>query len=214
MTASLDNLAAGNVQWATQIKTVAPGFFPQQASTSQTPKVLWIGCADSRVPESVITGSIPGAIFVHRNIANQFLEHDLNALAVLAHAVSLKVEHVVVVGHTHCGGVAESERIARPNAPRERSSFLCSESCLPDTADDSPLRRWLEHLVDLVKSLHLPDDMSSEEAIPLITKANVLAQVETIRNTDIVQNAEFPPLIHGWIYDLDEGVLVKDIVES
>ncbi|KAA1472338.1 carbonic anhydrase [Dentipellis sp. KUC8613] len=211
MTASLDNLAAGNVQWADQIKTIAPGFFPQQASTSQTPKVLWIGCADSRVPESVITGSIPGAIFVHRNIANQFLEHDLNALAVLAHAVSLKVEH----GHTHCGGVAESERIARPNAPRatERSSFECSESHLPRTADESPLRRWLEHLVELVKSLGLPDDMPSEEAIPLITKANVLNQVETILKTDIVQNAEAPPLVHGWIYDLDEGVLVKDTVD-
>ncbi|KIP01124.1 hypothetical protein PHLGIDRAFT_38394, partial [Phlebiopsis gigantea 11061_1 CR5-6] len=102
----LTRLLTSNAQWATDVSRVEPAFF-EQCAKGQSPKVLWIGCADSRVPESVVLACKPGEVFVTRNIANQVHLHDDSVLAVLAYAVAeLGVEHVVVVGHSNCGGVA------------------------------------------------------------------------------------------------------------
>src|ERR1700744_256646 len=102
----LTALLARNRAWAAQVKQEDPEFF-QRLATAQHPNYLWIGCADSRVPANQILGLIPGEIFVHRNVANVVVHSDLNCLSVMQFAVDyLKVEHVLVVGHYGCAGVA------------------------------------------------------------------------------------------------------------
>ncbi|KZT69837.1 carbonate dehydratase, partial [Daedalea quercina L-15889] len=99
------SLLTRNDEWAAGMQRIHPGVFHHMAK-GQQPKVLWIGCADSRVPESAITASVPGDIFVHRNIGNQFSPDDVSAASAVQFAVQiLRVSHVVIVGHTNCGGV-------------------------------------------------------------------------------------------------------------
>src|SRR5919112_1072168 len=107
----VDNLIANNRAWAAAKTQADPEFF-KRLTGQQTPKYLWIGCSDSRVPANEIVGLDPGEIFVHRNVANLVVHSDLNCLSVLQYAVeTLKVEHVMVVGHYGCGGVqAVAER--------------------------------------------------------------------------------------------------------
>src|SRR4051812_11927902 len=102
---SLDDLLANNEKWATAVEERRPGFFSRLAQ-QQSPRYMWIGCADSRVPANEITGLDPGEVFVHRNIANVVVPSDLNALSTIQFSVDvLKVEHIMVVGHYGCGGV-------------------------------------------------------------------------------------------------------------
>ncbi|KAH9886646.1 carbonic anhydrase [Cubamyces lactineus] len=182
----LARLLSNNAQWAEDVEKVEPGFFAQSAK-GQAPKVLWIGCSDSRVPESVVTASKPGDIFVHRNIANQFHPEDDSALAVLTYAVAhVGVSHVILVGHTNCGGAQACHAIAHdPSAE----------------APEGPLGRWLAPLTELARA---HDDLTD------LVEANVRTQVENIARTDVVQAAWAKGKdvqVHGWVYELETGRL-------
>jgi carbonic anhydrase len=122
---TLPHLFANNRAWAEGIKHEDPGFFPRLAK-QQSPRYMWIGCADSRVPANEIVGLPPGEVFVHRNIANVVVHTDLNCLSVIQYAVEvLQVEHIIVCGHYGCGGVKaaldafSSFSVAQPTACTE-----------------------------------------------------------------------------------------------
>ena len=110
MSSSLQHLIDNNRVWAARIERERPGFF-QKLSHQQSPRYLWIGCSDSRVPANEITGLDPGEVFVHRNVANVVVHSDLNALSTIQFAVEhLKVQHIIVVGHYGCAGVRAAMR--------------------------------------------------------------------------------------------------------
>ncbi|KAG2119408.1 carbonic anhydrase [Suillus clintonianus] len=194
----IHTLLNANQEWAQSVIKDAPDFFTQSA-TGQSPKVLWIGCSDSRVPESVITASKPGDIFVHRNIANQFHLHDDSALSVLTYAVKVVgVEHVVLVGHTHCGGAAACLTAAKEAATNPGAS-----------KSDTPLTRWLGPLIARVQSLDL-SACSASEALNKVVDANVIMQVDNICKSEPITTAWADPnakkvVVYGWVYDLAEG---------
>lgn len=179
-----------NRAWARRMVDEDAGYFRRLAA-QQTPRFLWIGCADSRVPANVIAGLDPGEVFVHRNVGNVFAHSDLNALAVLEYAVSvLKVEHVIVCGHYGCGGVAA--------ALDQRRHGL---------ADN-----WLRHIKD-VAAKHV----EALEAVPdAVARANKLAELNAIEqtlnvcHTSIVQEAWASGQelsVRAWIYGLEDGLL-------
>jgi carbonic anhydrase len=190
MSAKLPELFANNRVWAHRTTTRDPGFF-QALSAQQSPKYLWIGCSDSRVPANEIVGLRPGELFVHRNVANVVVHTDLNCLSVLQYAIDvLKVEHVIVCGHYGCGGV--------------RAAYLRSSLGLIDN--------WLRHVQD-VHDRHdavvngEPDD---DQRIARLCELNVVEQVIHVCRTTIVEDAwrrEQPVTIQGWIYDLRDGLL-------
>ncbi|GJE98258.1 carbonic anhydrase [Phanerochaete sordida] len=193
----LNRLLQNNAQWAADVARVEPGFFDQCAK-GQAPKVLWIGCADSRVPESVIMACKPGEVFVTRNIANQVHLHDDSIQSVLTYAIAeLGVEHVVVVGHSHCGGVAA----------------CLGAAAAPPAAPSAPLGRWLAPLTDLARALHGPQPLE-------LVEANVRAQVQQLLQTDAVRAAWGADRgktqlvgVHGWVYDIEKGRL-RDLAVS
>ncbi|KAJ6623478.1 carbonic anhydrase [Mycena sp. CBHHK59/15] len=199
-----------NSEWAKRVEAQEPGFFAQSA-TGQTPQVLWIGCSDSRVPESVVTAVRPGEIFVHRNIANQFQLEDNSVQSVLTYAVDhLGVEHVVIVGHTGCGGAA-----ACFGAACSPSFSASATSCIvdPGLPADASLNEWLTPLTKLVASLKL-SSVPPEEALPLIVEENVKMQVENLSQAKTIVDAWAHKSrkgkdvwIHGWVYDLATGGL-------
>ncbi|KAL1943408.1 hypothetical protein VTO73DRAFT_4483 [Trametes versicolor] len=186
----LARLLANNKQWADDVEEKHPGFFEESAHNKQSPKVLYIGCSDSRVPESVATMSMPGDIFVHRNIANQFHLDDDNALSVLTFAVAaLGVSHIIVAGHTGCGGVQAAHDTAHPPP----SGF---------EAPQEPLPRWLAPLTEIARAPEFEGDLAA------LTEANVRAQVADVAKTDVVRAAwaEGKDLqVHGWVYELETG---------
>ncbi|RPD63531.1 carbonic anhydrase [Lentinus tigrinus ALCF2SS1-6] len=189
----LARLLSNNAQWAEDVEKAEPGFLAE-LSKAQTPKVLWIGCADSRVPESVLTASRPGDIFVHRNIANQFHPTDDSALSVLSYAVEhVGVTHVLLVGHTNCGGAAACAAAAQ------------SSPSGPPSAPESPLERWLAPLTELARGLlDEGTDMSG------LVEANVRMQVANIAGSEVMQRvwaAGKDVQVHGWVYDLESGRL-------
>ncbi|THH28347.1 hypothetical protein EUX98_g5844 [Antrodiella citrinella] len=208
---ALAKLLVQNEAWAENMDETRPGFFNTSAQ-SQNPAVLWLGCSDSRVPESVITNSLPGDIFVERNIANQVLSTDTNILAVLTYAIEhLNVSRIVIAGHTHCGGVqycydqAASLPTPTPNP-------------LPPLPDPV-LNTWLSGLYTLaVRLLNNPSISTSapqdaDAAMELITVENVRMQVESTSELDVVQKAwnEGKDLrIVGWLHQLENGRL-KDL---
>ncbi|KAG8772409.1 hypothetical protein FRC20_004128 [Serendipita sp. 405] len=184
-----------NAQWAEKVKSVEPHFFEESAK-NQSPNVLWFGCADSRVPESVVLAVKPGEVFVHRNIANQFHLHDDSALSVLSFAVdTLGVKHVVVCGHTQCGGI--------------RGAYGLSCNPPSSAAAETPLGRWLTPLTNLARTKSIPS-LGEEKGLPALTVASVTQQVSNIASTDTVKNAwgrGIPLTIHGWVYNLATGKL-------
>ena len=179
-----------NRKWARGISERDPNFF-KALSEQQSPKYLWIGCSDSRVPANDIVGLLPGELFVHRNVANIVVHTDLNCLSVLQFAIDvLKVEHVIVCGHYGCGGVRAA----------------CSEVSL------GLIDNWLRNVQD-VRDRHV-DLMESagagEAAVNRLCELNVIAQVRNVCQTTIVQDAwrrEQMLAVHGWIYDLHDGLL-------
>jgi len=188
--ASLDHLFANNRKWAQRIKSRDPQFFDTLAQ-QQTPKYLWIGCSDSRVPANEIVDLLPGELFVHRNVANVVVHTDLNCLSVLQYAVDvLAVEHVIVCGHYGCGGV----RAALSNV----SLGL--------------IDNWLRHVQD-VRDRHLAavEEIADGEArVDRLCELNVVTQVRHVCQTTIVQDAwrrGQSLTIHGWIYSLQDGLL-------
>ena len=190
MADSLDHLFQSNRAWAAATEQREPGFFTRLAQ-QQTPKYMWIGCADSRVPANEITGLDPGEGFVHRNVANVVVHSDLNALSTLQFAVEhLKVRHIMVVGHYGCAGVRAAMRGIRVGL-----------------ADN-----WLRHVQDVHQKheRYLGDVLPNREKQDRLCELNVIEQVANICQTTIVQDAwERGQLltIHSWIYGLQDGLL-------
>lgn len=179
-----------NRQWADRIKAANPDYFAK-LSLQQAPDILWIGCADSRVPANQILDLPPGEVFVHRNIANVVVPSDLNCLSVLQFAVEvLGVSHILVCGHYGCGGV--------------RAAMAEGDNGLIDN--------WLNH-IRLVHRLHahdLPDDMLQEEALDRLCELNVIEQVDNVCRTTIVRDAWAKGSklqVHGVVYSLKDGIL-------
>lgn len=188
----LDNLLEKNSEWANAIKNEDPDFF-SRLSKQQTPEYLWIGCSDSRVPPNQIMGLLPGELFVHRNIANVVVHTDLNSQSVLEYAVkALKVKHVIVCGHYGCGGVAASMQDQQVGV----------------------IDNWLRNIRDVYYSnltafKGLQDDNAR---VDRLCELNVAQQVANVAHTNVVQNAwkQGQELsIHGWIYDMRDGLLKK-----
>jgi len=190
MSENLDHLFANNRQWADTIRAEDPQFFERLAKL-QNPEYLWIGCSDSRVPANQITGLLPGEVFVHRNIANQVVHSDLNCLSVLQFAVdSLKVKHVLVVGHYGCGGV--------------RAALEQSRLGLVDN--------WLRHVQD-VREKHrefLATVDNHDVRLRRMCELNVAEQVFNVCHTTVVRDAwdrGQSVTVHGWSYDVADGIL-------
>ncbi|MDR3404539.1 MAG: carbonate dehydratase [Chthoniobacter sp.] len=182
-------LLTRNRAWAAQVKHEDPQFFHRLARAQQ-PKYLWIGCADSRVPANEILGLVPGEIFVHRNVANVVVHTDLNCLSVLQFAVDLlKVEHVLVVGHYGCAGVAA--------ALANRRLGL--------------IDNWLRHIQDIrLKHAVYLETQPEEKRANRLCELNVIEQVVNVCQTTVVQDAwergqELH--IHGWTYALEDGLM-------
>ena len=189
MTTSISDLFAHNRAWAAQMEAERPDFFTSLVQ-QQTPKYMWIGCSDSRVPANQITGLEPGEVFVHRNVANVVVHSDLNALSTIQFAVErLKVEHVMVVGHYGCSGVRAALEGARIGL-----------------ADN-----WLRHIQD-VRDLHrdLLEGIAEERRCDALVELNVIEQVVNVAQSTVVQDAWARGqdlTLHGWIYALRDGLL-------
>jgi carbonic anhydrase len=189
MTIELQELFDNNRDWAKSQELRQPGFFSKLLE-QQTPQYLWIGCADSRVPANELVGLLPGELFVHRNVANVVVPTDLNCLSVLQFAVDLlKVRHVIVVGHSNCGGVKAVLGNARVGL-----------------ADN-----WLSHVHD-VKNRHQTwlDSLRSEKRLDALCELNVLEQSRNVCRTTIVADAwerGQEVVVHGWVYGLHDGLL-------
>jgi carbonic anhydrase len=190
MTKELDDLFANNRQWAANMVAREEGFFTKLLA-QQEPQYLWIGCADSRVPANELVGLLPGELFVHRNVANLVVHTDLNALSVIQFAVDvLNVLHVIVVGHSQCGGV--------------KAALLGKRAGLVDN--------WLRHVVD-VRDTHagllacIDDEARRVDAL---VELNVLEQARNVCHTTIVKDAWArgqSVTVHGWVYGLHNGLL-------
>ncbi|AYL98938.1 carbonate dehydratase [Mucilaginibacter celer] len=190
---SYNKLIANNAAWVER-KLAEDGEFFKNLAKGQSPEVLWIGCSDSRVPANEVTGTKPGEVFVHRNIANVCVHSDMNMLSVLDYAVNvLKVKHVIVAGHYGCGGVA---------AAMSHKQFGLIDN-------------WLRHIKDVYR-LHANElDRITDETtrVNRLVELNVTEQVYNLCKTTIIQNAwkERHDLeVHGWVIDLASG-LVKDL---
>lgn len=186
----LKRLLDQNKAWAESITARDPEFFPNLAK-QQSPTFLWIGCSDSRVPATQLVGMEPGEMFVHRNVANVVVHTDFNCLSVMQYAVDvLKVEHIIVCGHHGCGGV--------------KAAMNNSQLGLIDN--------WLRHVQD-VRDEHeeiLARIDDEEERLDRLCELNVIEQVLNVGRTTIVQGAwqrGQELVVHGWIYDLDDGLL-------
>ncbi len=179
-----------NKMWAKKVLDTDPQFF-HKMSQVQNPEILWIGCADSRVPANQIINLPAGEVFVHRNIANVIVHTDLNALSVIQYAVDvLKVKHIIVCGHYGCGGI--------------KASMIESSNGLIDN--------WLGHIKDVARfhenELHKISDFNTRFA--RLCELNVLEQVNNIKNTTIVKNAlknNQELEIHAFIYDIKDGII-------
>jgi carbonic anhydrase len=186
---SIQTLIENNAIWADRMRRSDPEFFTHLAQ-QQSPKYLWIGCSDSRVPANQITGLPPGEVFVHRNVANVVQETDFNVLAVLQYAVDvLKVRHVIVCGHYGCGGVKAALENFRHGI----------------------IDNWLAPIRSL-KRIHKDELAGLDEGSKLdrLCELNVLSQARHVARTTIVEDAwERGQLlaIHSWIYRLDQGIL-------
>jgi carbonic anhydrase len=190
-----DKLLLENKAWAAEKIQNDPNYF-KKLSGIQTPEFLWVGCSDSRVPANEITGTSPGEIFVHRNIANMVVHTDVNLLSVLEYAVNhLKVKHVIVCGHYGCGGVKAS--MAQHNL--------------------GIINKWIMHIKD-VQRIHAEElqAIGDEDArTNRLVELNVIEQVTNLAKTSIIQKAwkdRQAPHLHGWVYGLENG-LIKPIFE-
>ena len=183
------HLFDNNRAWARAVEERHPGFF-ETLSKQQSPRYLWIGCADSRVPANEIVGLLPGEMFVHRNVANVVVHTDLNCLSVLQFAVDvLRVEHVIVCGHYGCGGVRAAH----------------------DGQTLGLIDNWLRHVQD-VHDRHAAviDALDGDAATDRLCELNVIEQTRNVCQTTIVRDAwgrGQELAVHGWIYSLRDGLL-------
>ena len=193
---SYEKLLLENKAWAAEKIADDPQYFNRLVHL-QTPEFLWIGCSDSRVPANEITGTQPGEIFVHRNVANLVINTDVNLLSVLDYAVThLKVKHVIVCGHYGCGGI---------KAASTKTDFK------------AVLNMWLRSIKDVYR-LHRDelDAINNEEfRCDRLVELNVQEQIFNLAKTSIIQRAwknEQRPDLHGWVYGLKDG-LIKPVHE-
>ncbi|ORX85954.1 carbonic anhydrase [Basidiobolus meristosporus CBS 931.73] len=186
----LSSLLNNNAEWSKNIHQTDPTFFARSAE-KQSPKILWLGCSDSRVSAEQIVGAGPGELFVHRNVANLCIHTDLNCLSVIQYAVDvLKIEHIIVCGHYGCGGVAAAMR--------------------PDL--NGLIDNWLVNIKDVYAAnkerFEGVEDQKSRE--DLLSELNVGNTVQSICHTAIVQQAWKRGQnlsVHGWIYGLEDGLI-------
>lgn len=191
MEKSYKRLIENNKTWVASQLELDPNFF-DNLSKGQQPEYLWIGCSDSRVPAESITGTEPGEMFVHRNIANMVVHSDMNMLSVLSYAVEvLKVKHIIVCGHYGCGGVM---------AAMKNQQFGLIDN-------------WLRHIKDVYRYHGAELDAIQDEALRArrFVELNVQEQVHDLGKTSIVQNAwkrNQPLHLHGWVYDIHDGLII------
>jgi carbonic anhydrase len=187
-----EKLLLENKAWAEEKVRNQPEFFERLAK-DQTPDVLWIGCADSRVPSEIIVNAQPGEMFVHRNIANQVITTDFNSLSVLQYAVDvLGVNHVIVCGHYNCGGIRAALR-------RQSPDLLI-------------VNKWLKHIKDIYRfhQAELEALSNEDQRVHRLVELNVIEQIYNLAHTSIIQNAwsrDQRPTLHGWVYGLNDGVI-------
>ncbi|KAH9171707.1 carbonic anhydrase [Lactarius sanguifluus] len=209
-------ILSANAQWAGEMNATDPDFFKQSSNGPQTPKVrfwflgpnssssysyfcvpraqvLWIGCSDSRVPETVVTASRPGDIFVHRNIANQVHSNDDSTLSAISYTVAhVHVEHILVVGHTQCGGADAALKAVAGEAETELV-----------------ISRWLTPLMELARKLD-SEAQSCSDPLTRLIEENVRVQVENVASSEPVRKvweAQKDLWVHGLVYELETGLL-------
>ncbi len=189
MSTELTELFDKNRDWARKTEEREAGFFTRLLQ-QQKPEYLWIGCADSRVPANELVGLLPGELFVHRNVANLLVHSDLNALSVIQYAVdALGVKHIIVVGHSNCGGI--------------RAAMTNQRAGLVDN--------WLRHVQD-VRDAHevFLESLPEESRVDALVELNVLEQARNVCRTTVVADAWHrgqPVVVHGWVYGLHNGLL-------
>ena len=187
---SYQKLLVENKIWAADQVAKDPAYFSRLVDIQQ-PEFMWIGCSDSRVPANELTGSQPGEIFVHRNVANMVVHTDLNMLSVLQYAVEvLKVKHIIVCGHYGCGGV--------------RAAMTQTSLGL--------INKWLRNIKDVYRIHREEVDaiVDKDKRANRLVELNEPEQVMNLAKTSIVQSAwkkENRPDIHGWVYDLHDGII-------
>ena len=177
----IEQLLANNKAWAEDVEKDMPGFF-RKLENQHKPKILWIGCSDSRVPADQLVGVMPGEVFVHRNISNQVINTDINLMCVLQYAIDfLRVKHIIVCGHYNCGGI---------------------EAVL-ENQTSGLLDHWLENVKDLMERNGTP-------GLDEMCELNVRLQVRNLALNTIVRRAwsqGHPLFLHGWIYSVSNGLL-------
>lgn len=192
----IEKLLLENKAWSSEIKADDPEYF-ERLSHLQTPEFLWIGCSDSRVPADKITGTQPGEIFVHRNVANLVIHTDVNLLSVVDYAVNhLKVNHVIVCGHYGCGGV---------------------KAAMTNHDFKYVLNMWLRNIKDVYRlyAKELDAIADIDQRADRLVELNVKEQVIHLAKTSIIQRAwkyDRRPQLHGWVYGLRDG-LIKPIFD-
>src|SRR6478735_7601087 len=173
---SYEKLLLENKAWASEKIQDDPEYF-QRLSQIQAPEFLWIGCSDSRVPANEITGTQPGEIFVHRNIANMVIHTDLNLISVLEYAVNvLKVQHIIVCGHYGCGGV---------KAAMTRHSV-------------GIINKWIRNIKDETKRVDRLVELNVQEQVINLAKTSIVQTAWKYHQR---------PAIHGWVYGLNDGLI-------
>lgn len=185
-----EKLLLQNKAWSEEKLQLDKDFF-NRLSHQQKPKFLWIGCSDSRVPANEITGTDPGEVFVHRNIANMVVHTDLNLLSVLQYAVEvLEVDHIIVCGHYGCGGV---------EAALGNKSF-------------GLINKWLRNIKEVYKMYQAEIDAlpNHVDRVNRLVELNVLEQCQDLIKTSILQKSwknRKSPEVHGWVYGLNNGLV-------
>ncbi len=192
---SYQQLILSNKAWVQEITEQDPQFFKRQVG-GQRPEILWIGCSDSRVSPDQITQTLPGEMFIHRNIANLVHADDLNFMSVLQYAIEvLEVQHIVLCGHYGCGGIR----------------------AVLEGRVQGPIAEWLENANGVrTRHAHEIESQPSEDAkVNRFVECNVRDQLLDVARTDIVQAAFAKGKalqLHGWVYDVSDG-LIKPLLE-
>jgi carbonic anhydrase len=190
-------LLRNNKDWARRVERDTPGFFGQLVA-QQRPRYLWIGCSDSRVPANQIVGLPPGEVFVHRNVANLIVHSDLNAVSVLDFAVNaLGVKEIIVCGHYGCGGV---EAALSPETGRAYD-------------------HWIRHIRDIAKFYREEIEAQPTQVarVRRLCELNVVVQCVHVRESPVQRTSAGEKVrVHGWIYDLADGLLrdLGDLIDS
>ena len=188
---SYEALLIDNKHWAAKKFAEDPDFFEKLVHV-QAPEFLWIGCSDSRVPPNQITQTEPGEIFIHRNVANLVVNTDVNLMSVLDYAVNhIKIKHVIVCGHYGCGGV---------------------KAAMANTDLNQVLNMWLRNIKDIYRFHRKEIEAITDDTKRLnrMVELNVKEQVFNLAKTAIIQkswNSDHRPDIHGWVYDLHDGII-------